>query len=690
MKKVIVVSKTHLDLGFTDFASVVCETYRNTYIPNAISLARELNTPQRKRFIWTTGSWILQDTLQNGTKKQKEALTAALQRGDIVPHALPFTTHTELLDADTLEYGLSIVEKLDKLRGKKTIAAKMTDVPGHTKALVPLLARHGIKLLHLGVNGASALAKVPPCFLWKCDGAEVVVIYSGDYGGAFQDPRVEEVLYFDHTLDNHGTPSADHILKKLKAIEQQFPGYTVEAGTMDEIAEVLWEKRHDLPVVTEEIGDTWIHGSAADPYKSAALRELMARKRKWLADGSMTRESAEYAGFSDALLCIAEHTCGMDMKKYFSDYEHYLKPDFEAARKKDCVHVHHPFRDFPQNFLVVIGRLAREKKPCSYSTMEQSWAEQRAYVQKALDALSPAHKKEALSALAALRPEQPEEITDAASLQAHAPLVCGKWQLTLNELGGIESLTCNGKEVLRQNDSPLCEYRSFGAEDYDYWLQHYTRNIKETYAWAVGDFARPLLKYVSGKYPTGRFPYTCTAASAPQVTDDAAEITLHLTCDQAVCEQLGAPRLVQVVYRLTNAGLQMEVSWFGKDANRLTEAFYLHLFPAKGGFTVHKLGTDLSPFDVVSMGSRSLHAVECAKLQTEDGIFELRSCHAPLLCLGKGKILEFDDKTEDIERDGITYILQDNVWGTNFPLWYSDNARFVFTVREAEADAAEK
>ena len=690
MKKVIVVSKTHLDLGFTDFASVVCETYRNTYIPNAISLARELNTPQRKRFIWTTGSWILQDTLQNGTKKQKEALAAALQRGDIVPHALPFTTHTELLDADTLEYGLSIVEKLDKLRGKKTIAAKMTDVPGHTKALVPLLARHGIKLLHLGVNGASALAKAPPCFLWKCGGAEVVVIYSGDYGGAFQDPRVEEVLYFDHTLDNHGTPSADHILKKLKAIEQQFPGYTVEAGTMDEIAEVLWEKRHDLPVVTEEIGDTWIHGSAADPYKSAALRELMARKRKWLADGSMTRESAEYAGFSDALLCIAEHTCGMDMKKYFSDYEHYLKPDFEAARKKDCVHVHHPLRDFPQNFLVVIGRLAREKKPCSYSTMEQSWAEQRAYVQKALDALSPAHKKEALSALAALRPEQPEEMTDAASLQAHAPLVCGKWQLTLNELGGIESLTCNGKEVLRQNDSPLCEYRSFGAEDYDYWLQHYTRNIKETYAWAVGDFARPLLKYVSGKYPTGRFPYTCTAASAPQVTDSMAEITLHLTCDKAVCEQLGAPRLVQVVYRLTDAGLQMEVSWFGKDANRLTEAFYLHLFPAKGDFTVRKLGTDLSPFDVVSMGSRCLHAVECANLQTEDGTFELRSRHAPLLCLGKGKILEFDDKTEDIERDGITYILHDNVWGTNFPLWYSDNARFVFTVREAEPDAAEK
>lgn len=81
-----------------------------------------------------------------------------------MPHAPPFTTHTELLDEDTFLYGLSIVDELDRIRGRKSVAAKMTDVPGHTKAIVPLLARHGIKLLHIGVNGASAVLDVPECF----------------------------------------------------------------------------------------------------------------------------------------------------------------------------------------------------------------------------------------------------------------------------------------------------------------------------------------------------------------------------------------------------------------------------------------------------------------------------------------------------------------------------------------------
>lgn len=350
MKKLFVVSKTHLDLGFTDYAEAIKEKYINTFIPSAIALAAQVNTPEKKGFIWTTGSWLLKEALEHGTAQQQEALRAAIRRGDIVPHAMPFTTHTELLDADTLDYGLSIVDALDGLRGRKTVAAKMTDVPGHTKGLVELLAKHGVKLLHIGVNGASALADVPPCFLWKSGEHEVVVVYSGDYGGAFQCDLMEEILYFDHTLDNHGTPPMKKVLAKLKEIELQHPGYEVTAGTIDDFADLIWERREKLPVLTDEIGDTWIHGAASDPYKSAALRELMALKHKWLLDGTMQRGGGEYSRFTDALLCIAEHTCGMDMKKYFADYEHYLKKDFQQARRADRVKMRYPFRDFPQNF----------------------------------------------------------------------------------------------------------------------------------------------------------------------------------------------------------------------------------------------------------------------------------------------------------------------------------------------------
>ena len=83
----------------------------------------------------------------------------------------------------------------------------------------------------------------------------------------------------------------------------------------------------------------------------------------------MKRDSEEYRGFCDNLLCIAEHTCGMDTKTYFADYESYLKPDFQRARKKDKIKIRHPFRDFPYNILNIVNKIRFKS---SYSIIEKS------------------------------------------------------------------------------------------------------------------------------------------------------------------------------------------------------------------------------------------------------------------------------------------------------------------------------
>ena len=55
--------------------------------------------------------------------------------------------------------------------------------------------------------------------------------------------------------------------------------------------------------------------------------------------------------------------------------------------------------------------------------------------------------------------------------------------------------------------------------------------------------------------------------------------------------------------------------------------------------------------------------------------------HAPVISPGSGKILEFDNQIESIKENGMSYVLYNNVWGTNFPLWYSDNAYFAFEIK---------
>ena len=666
MKKVIVVSKTHLDLGFTDYAENIKQKYIHSFIPDAIDLAEKVNTADKKYFVWTTGSWILKEALKN--PQQKDKLTKAINDGNIVPHAMPFTTHTELLDEDSLDFGLSLVDGLDEIRGRKTISAKMTDVPGHTKGLVSILARHGIKLLHIGVNGASALVDVPPCFVWKNGDDEIVVIYSGDYGGAFKCDLVDEVLYFDHTLDNHGAPSPQKVLDKINKIQSEYPDYEVTAGTIDDFAEVIWEVREKLPVFEGEMGDTWIHGSATDSYKSASLRTLIRLKNEWLENGSLDRNSDEYKNLVDAILCTAEHTCGMDSKTYFSDYGHYLKKDFKKARKADKVKFSHLFCDLPQSILPFVSLFDGRRKRGYYSVIEKSWAEQRAYIDLAIDSLSDEHRAIAKAEIAKLMPTTPTPISanDVDSLQV------GEWMLKINKNGGIGSLKCGNEEIIRDNDEPIFTYRSFCNEDYKYWLTHYSRNLEETAIWALGDFARPGMNRVEGKYPSGRFAY-----SVEKMCASDKQITVNLVCDKKLCDELGAPRLIQVIYTLSEDGLNMDVSWYGKDANRLTEAIYMHIFPALD-VKLKKLGCVVNPDEVTLNGSRNLHAVQSVEM----GKFEIINRHSPLVSVGKGKILEFDNKFEDAKTDGLSFVLYNNVWGTNFPLWYGDNARFEFEVRK--------
>ena len=666
MKKVIVVSKTHLDLGFTDYAENIKQKYIHSFIPEAIDLAEKVNTQDKKYFVWTTGSWILKEALKN--PQQKEKLTKAIKDGNIVSHAMPFTTHTELLDEDSLDYGLSLVDDLDTICGRKTISAKMTDVPGHTKGLVSILAKHGIKLLHIGVNGASALVDVPPCFIWKNGDDEIIVIYSGDYGGAFKCDLIDEVLYFDHTLDNHGAPSPQKVIDKINEIQAEYPDYEITAGTIDDFAEVIWEVREKLPVFEGEMGDTWIHGSATDPYKSAALRTLIKLKNEWLNDGSLDRNSDEYKNLLDAILCTAEHTCGMDSKTYFSDYGHYLKKEFQKARKTDKVKFNHLFCDLPQSMLPFVSLFDGRRKRGYYSVIEKSWAEQRAYIDLAIDTLNDKHKTIAKAELEKLMPTNPVQInSDETNM-----LTVGEWVLKINGNGGIGSLKCGNEEIIRENNEPIFTYRSFCNADYKYWLTHYSRNLEETAVWALGDFARPGMNRVEGKYPSGRFAY-----QVEKICTNKSQAIVNLVCDKKLCEDLGAPRLIQVIYTLTEEGLNFDVSWYQKDANRLTEAIYMHIFPADD-IKLKKLGCLVHPQEVTNNGSRNLHAVQSVEM----GNYEIINRHSPLVSVGKGKILEFDNRFENVKTDGLSFVLYNNVWGTNFPLWYEDNARFVFDIKK--------
>src|SRR5271170_3858139 len=152
VRRVLAVFKCHLDVGFTDTQANVVRKYFDQYFPQAVKTAASLRAAGRDRYVWTTGSWLLYEYLEQANIQDRQRMEQAIAAGDITWHAIPFSWQTEMLDRSMIEGCLSLSASLDHRFGYKTTGAKMTDVPGHSRGIVGPLAAAGVKLLDVGVN----------------------------------------------------------------------------------------------------------------------------------------------------------------------------------------------------------------------------------------------------------------------------------------------------------------------------------------------------------------------------------------------------------------------------------------------------------------------------------------------------------------------------------------------------------
>ena len=693
VEKVHVVFKTHLDIGFTDMAAHVVDQFIESYIPKAISLAEALRAEGGDaRFVWTTGSWLIHEYVKRADETRKAAIDRAIRDGVIAWHGLPFTTHTELLDPGLLEYGISIGIELDRRYGKTTIAAKMTDVPGHTRALVPYLAQAGVRFLHIGVNPASKVPEVPPLFVWRGrDGAEVIVNYAGNYGNELRVDGLKEVMVFAHTGDNCGPPSAEEVKREFRRLRERYPNAVVQASTLDAFAAALLPLRERLPVVTEEIGDTWIHGAATDPKKVARYRALLRLRTEWLASGRLRPGSREHTDFSDALLLIAEHTWGMDEKKWLTDFRNYDKVRFAAARAADRIGADalpEKYRYIGAFYMEAEDDASRElfgeaSGPKSYARFEASWREQRAYLDRAVEALSEEKRAEARRAFAELDMAAPEDGPEA--LRVGVPHELGRFLVTFAQDGSISGLADDRGKTWADDTHRIGAflYETFGPEDYNRWFEQYVEHAADTHSWSDADFGKPGLELTEPKPRPGRYrPILRSLTVARGIGGDRVVARSEMEGDAT--ERYGAPRSVTVVYDFPKDDSRVDVSlrWSGKDANRQPEALWCSFAPVVGNpnlWKMDKAGEGISPLEVVRSGNRNLHGVRTGvHYEGADGRVSVLTRDAPIVAPGEPRLLRFDHTFAPLD-GGFHFLLFNNVWGTNFPMWYEEDAAFRFT-----------
>ena len=422
--------------------------------------------------------------------------------------------------------------------------------------------------------------------------------------------------------------------KKVKEIyadlHKRYPNAQLIAASFNEIAQELLDMKASLPVVTSEIGDTWIYGYGSAPIRMAKFRALSSLYSKWLREKKLDRGSDESLNFAVELGLIAEHTQGMDIKTHLRNWDKYDMDLFLAARSTEA-----------------------------FRKVEKSWKEIDWYIYEAINCLPGALQEEALARMKEIdSPVLPAFSKKKVDVQPEP------WKLSLlkDDQLKVEGLF----------------YQMYDSRDYDCYLDNY---LRARYGWALDDLGK-----------TGLERSKAVSVSLP-VQVVKREVQKEKKGTRTLCE-LSFPRQEGVDVRVYPEKMivncldykdrkraEIELTVFNKPAVRLPEAYWLS-FNADDivSLVAEKTGATVDLLDVVEKGNRQQHGIDrYVDLITSGGTIRIWSEAAFLVNVGEARGLNYSTRYPD-KRGGVHFNLSNNLWGTNFSMWNEGSLTYRFTV----------
>ena len=634
--KVYVVFKTHLDVGFTDLSSVVTQRYITEFIPKALDVSEKLRAENAsEKYVWTTGAWLIWKYLHTASPEEVKRLEAAIGRGDIVWNSVPYTVESESMNLDLFETSLLLSHKLDEKYGKKTIAAKMTDVPGHTRSIVSPMSRAGIRFLHIGVNPACPIPNVPEFCRWRdTDGSELILVYQQDYGSENILPGGKAVISINFTGDNHGPHSYEKVKEIYADLHKRYPNARLVACSFNEIAEELIAMQDQLPVVTSEIGDTWIYGYGSAPIRMAKFRALSELYSQWLREKKIDKNSDAALDFVLELGLIAEHTQGVDVKTHLHNWDKYDMDLFLPARATA------PFRK-----------------------AEASWKELDDYIYNAIQYLPQHLQAEALAEMKKIDQPVVPIFTEKAQSVSSTP-----WQAAVLKKGALklEGLS----------------YQMYDAADYKQYLDNY---LRAHYGWALADIGKPGLdKSKAVRVSLSAQTIKQEVRKEKKGIRTVSELVFQ---NEGKVDQRVLPEKMYIDVLDYKNGKKAEVTLTikGKPAVRLPEAYWLS-FTTDDILSIvaEKVGGRVDLLDVVEKGNRQQHGIDrYVDLITSNGTIRIWSETAFLVNVGEARGINYSLEYPD-KKGGIHFNLSNNLWNTNFRMWNEGSLTYRFTIERID------
>jgi hypothetical protein len=454
--------------------------------------------------------------------------------------------------------------------------------------------------------------------------------------------------------DNRGPHTIEEIDKIYAGLRARFPNAVVTAASLSDIAGAVEPYRERLPVVTGEIGDTWIYGVPSDPVKIARYLEVARLRREWIGNRKMQPGDSTDLAFLRHFLLEAEHTWGTDTKRWL-DFEHYTPAD-----------------------------LARMLDQPKYKVVLSSWSEKRQDLFNGLAALPAPLRAQAESRVQALRPVEPQ--TGGWAKCPAGEIETRHYAIVLDPKTGAITRLRNRKtgRDWASPKHPLAQfsYQTLSKADYDRFFAAY---LLSKAAWAPKDFGKPNIDRLGAASRTWQ---PVIEECSRRRDAGAHRILARLRIDDGEAQKAGLVAWPQKMYLelvLPDAEPVVDIrfSWFDKAANRMPEALWLTFQPAVSdprGWMLDKSGSPISPFDVVAGGNRTMHAIlGGARYRGPEGTLRIETLDAPVAALGERQPVHFSRQQPDLAK-GLHFSLFNNGWGTNYVQWFGEDMCFRFRI----------
>ncbi|MFC2158501.1 glycoside hydrolase family 38 C-terminal domain-containing protein [Acidobacteriota bacterium] len=348
-KDIYLLHHSHVDIGYTHVQDAV-KKIQWEHLETAINLADDTKDfPEGSRFKWNSEVlWPVISYLEEASEDKKLMFLEAVRRGQIGLDGLYANELTGLCRPEELVHFLGYARDLSSEYQLPVQAAMITDIPGYTWSLVPIMYQSGLRYLSIGPNSGHRIGFIfdkwadRPFYWESISGKERILCWVHGKGYSWfhtglnyteLKKRLSDEAIFDYlsileksdypydiasfryTIGSDNGPPDPQIAEVVKEWNEKYVSPRLIIATNEELFKEF-EKRYgpSLPVFRGDFTGHWEDGAASSARETALVRNAAERltqaQTMWSLHSPGTYPKLRFDEAWKNVILYNEHTWG--------------------------------------------------------------------------------------------------------------------------------------------------------------------------------------------------------------------------------------------------------------------------------------------------------------------------------------------------------------------------------------------